>query len=166
MGIGEAKEGVIAAWSQDDRPLSSYAVLDAIFVAGFGSALVRAARSGRLPEDVQLADVLLLGAATHKASRLLTRSKAAGALRAPFTEYESAGNVGEVNEKPRGRGFRRAIGELAACPLCIGAWIAAGFTSGLVVSPRVTRVVATALSALTIADFLHLAYASGAEKAG
>jgi hypothetical protein len=165
MGDDNSGEGLAATFSRDERPLSSYALLDAIFVGVFGSGLLRAARSGRLPEDVPLADVILVGVATHKVSRLLTRSKVAGVLRAPFTEYEGPGNVGEVNEQPRGQGIRRALGELAACPLCMGAWIAAGFTSGLVVTPRATRVVAAAFSALTIADFLHLAYAPAAEKA-
>jgi hypothetical protein len=152
--------------SGDERPLTSYALLDALFVGGFGAALLRAARSGRLPEEIPLSDVVLVGAAAHKVSRLLTRSKAASVLRAPFTEYKGPGNVGEINEQPRGNGMRRALGELAACPLCVGAWIVAGFTSGLVVSPRATRVVASAFSALTLADFLHVAYAQASDKTG
>ena len=56
-------------------------------------------------------------------------------------------------------GLRHSIGELITCPFCLDVWIATGFTLGLVFAPRVTRLVATAFTAVTGADFLHLLYA-------
>ena len=43
-------------------------------------------------------------------------------------------------------GLRHSIGELITCPFCLDVWIAAGFTIGLVFAPRLTRLVAAALS--------------------
>ncbi|MEA2385083.1 MAG: hypothetical protein QOH72_5054 [Solirubrobacteraceae bacterium] len=59
---------------------------------------------------------------------------------------------------PRGRGLRRAVGELLVCPYCIGLWVSAGFTAGLLVAPRFTRWVAAVRSALFGAEVLQIAY--------
>jgi hypothetical protein len=56
--------------------------------------------------------VALLGVATFKAGRLLTKDKIASILRAPFAEFQEMGSESEVNEAPRGQGWRLAIGEL------------------------------------------------------
>ena len=56
-----------------------------------------------------------------------------------------------------------AGGELITCPFCLDVWVATGFTIGLVFAPRLTRLVSAALTALTGADFLHLAYAAAQE---
>jgi hypothetical protein len=58
----------------------------------------------------------------------------------------------------RGTGLRRAIGELLICPYCVGMWIAAAFTAGLIVAPRATRWTAAALSTLFGSDILQIAY--------
>jgi hypothetical protein len=152
-------------YSDEPQPLATYALLTGVFVGALGGLLGRAARTERLPERYSLGDVVLLGVAVHKVSRVVSRNRVTSFIRAPFTRYEEPANVNEVNESPRGEGLQRSIGELFACPLCIGAWVAGGFVSGLVFAPRVTRALAAMFSALTIADFLHLVYATGAEKA-
>ncbi len=52
----------------------------------------------------------------------------------------------------------------------VGPWdlvlLAAGFTLGLVFAPRLTRLIAAALTAVTGADFLHLLYAKAQEGEG
>jgi Protein of unknown function (DUF1360) len=58
----------------------------------------------------------------------------------------------------RGRGFRRADGELLVCPYCVGLWIASALTGVLILVPRLARWVSLALAALTISDFLQVAY--------
>jgi Protein of unknown function (DUF1360) len=80
------------------------------------------------------------------------------ALRHPFTSYQGEAGPGEVEEAAKGSGLRRAIGELLVCPYCIGMWIAAAFTAGLVVAPRPTRWLAAMLSALFGSDILQIAY--------
>jgi Protein of unknown function (DUF1360) len=147
-------------------PLASYAAFVAVFNASFAGALLAAKKRGReLPESVSAGDVVLLGTATHKLSRLVAKDKVAAFARAPFTELQGKGGPAEVEEKPRGKGLRRAVGELVVCPYCLGLWIAGGFHVGMLFAPRRTRVAASVLSALTLSDFLQIAYRA-AEKRG
>jgi Protein of unknown function (DUF1360) len=142
-----------------ERPLGGYAVLTGTFAAltGAFSAWIRV--SGReLPEHIAPGDLALITVATHKASRLIAKDRVTSAVRAPFTRFEGDAGPGEVSEQARGRGLRRAIGELLVCPYCLGLWIAAGFFAGLVVAPRPTRWMASVLTALFGADMLQIAY--------
>jgi hypothetical protein len=146
-------------------PLLPYAVTIAIFNGLFGAALLAAKRRGRqLPERIEVADLALIGAASHKLSRLLSKDKVTSPLRAPFTELEGSGGPGELEERSRGEGARKAIGELLVCPYCLGLWVVAGFSLGLLFAPRLTRFLAAVFSALTISDFLQIAYKAAEEK--
>jgi hypothetical protein len=144
---------------QQERPLGGYAVLMGAFAALAGAFSAWFARSGReLPERVDARDLALVTIATHKASRLLTKDRVASSIRAPFTRFQDDEGAGEVAEAARGRGLRRAIGELLVCPYCVGMWFAATFTAGLLVAPRFTRWFAAVLVALFGADLLQIAY--------
>jgi hypothetical protein len=146
-------------------PLGGYAIASTAFNALFAAALVAASRSGRLPERVEVRDTLLIGVASHKLSRLVTKDKITAFARAPFTRYRHKGAPGEVEESPRGSGLRRAIGELLVCPYCLSVWTSAGLHLGHLYAPRATRLVTSAFSALALADFLHIAYRA-AERQG
>jgi hypothetical protein len=129
------------------------------------AALVGARRSGReLPDRIDGRDVLLAGVATHKLSRLIAKDRITAFARAPFTEYEQPGGPAEVEERPRGDGLRRTIGELLVCPYCLGMWISGGFHVGLVMAPRTTRFAASVLTGLTISDFLQIAYKAAEDR--
>jgi hypothetical protein len=144
---------------QQERPLGGYAVLMAVFSAAAGAFATWFRASGReLPERMEARDLALVTVATHKASRLLAKDRVASAVRAPFTRYEDDAGPGEVSEAARGRGLRRAIGELVICPYCVGMWISAAFAAGLLVAPRLTRWFAAVLTALFGADVLQIAY--------
>lgn len=143
---------------KDKRPIKSYGLLTGLYFAGMAGVLASGARADKLPERMALADVLLLGAATHKLSRTITKDRVTAPVRAPFTEYEGEAGPGEVEERPEGRGMQRAVGELISCPYCIGAWVSGALTAGLVYAPRATRVVSAAFAALAISDFLQVAY--------
>ncbi|HEX8689883.1 MAG TPA: DUF1360 domain-containing protein [Solirubrobacterales bacterium] len=146
-------------------PLLSYAILAAVFNALFAGGLLAAKRSGRaLPERVGGGDLVLIGVASHKLSRLLSKDKVMSPLRAPFTELEGRGGPAELEERSRGRGARKAIGELLICPYCLGLWVVAAFALGLLFAPRLTRFLAAVFSALTISDFLQIAYKAAEEK--
>jgi hypothetical protein len=145
-------------------PLGSYAAASALFNAAFAGALAAAARTGRLPERVAAGDVVLIGVASHKLSRVVTKDKIMAFARAPFTKYQEPGGPGEVEERARGRGARRVIGELLVCPYCLSVWTSAGLHLGLIYAPRSTRMVASTFSALTLADFLHIAYKAAERK--
>lgn len=153
-------------YSEEPRPLASYALLVAVFnslLVGFLIAMRRSRRE--LPENIDVGDVLLLGAATHKLSRLVTKNKPTSALRAPFTEYQGPGRPGEVEEKPRGQGLRRATGELLVCPYCMGLWVATALTCSLVLVPRTTRFVAAIFAMLGLADIFQVAQRMANESA-
>jgi len=158
--------GLFSGYSTDEeRPLAAYALLALVFNTGFVASLVAAKRRGHLPLHVSLTELLVLGAATQKLSRLLAKDRVTSFFRAPFTEYQEPGGPGEVEEKPRGHGLQLALGELLVCPYCLGQWVAAGFVAGSMMAPRTTRAVASVFAALSAADLLQLAYKAAEERA-
>ena len=157
--LGEALEEAVEGYGNEEIPLGSYALLIGIFNAGLAGSLLVARLSGRdLPPRLGWSDVALFGLATHRLSRLLAKDKVTAALRAPFTEYQEKGGPAEVEERARGDGFRRAIGELVLCPYCLDQWVATAFVSGSVFAPRLTRLLAGIFGSVAIADFLQVAY--------
>lgn len=149
----------------EERPLAGYAILTGVFDALFAGSLLALARTGReLPERYGLSDVLLVGAATHKLSRLVGKDKVTSFVRAPFTEYQGSAGPGEIEEKPRGHGLRYAIGELLVCPYCLGLWVSAAFSIGLVAAPRGTRFMAFIFTTLGISDALQIAYKAAEDR--
>jgi Protein of unknown function (DUF1360) len=146
-------------------PLLSYASLMLVFGAFFGGGLLTARRRGReLPERIAAPDLILIGVAAHKLSRLVGKDKVTSPLRAPFTELEEAGGPAEFEERSRGTGARRAVGELLICPYCLDLWVVSGFALGLLFAPRLTRFMAAVFTALTLSDFLQIAYKAAEEK--
>lgn len=147
-------------YSDEQLPLRSYAALVALFGSAVGGGLAAAARHGGLPDRVNVSDVLLVGLATHKLSRLVSRDTVTSWLRAPFTRYKGPGGANELNEEARGKGMQRAVGELLICPPCTGQWLAAALVLGLFRAPRLARGTAAIFAVQALSDFLHAAYAS------
>ena len=129
------------------------------FAGVFGAMLWLGQKKKLLPRRVAPYDIALIGLATHRLTRIVTRDKVAEPIRSPFTEYQGPAGAGEVNERARGRGLRRAIGTLLTCQYCAGPWIASALFAALVARPRETRVVASMLAATAVSDFTHQAYA-------
>jgi hypothetical protein len=163
---GEAEGPLEGYASSDERPpLGPYAALSAIFLGGCAAFLLAMRRSGvDLPERISTRDLVTIGVATHKLSRLIAKDKVTSFLRAPFRRYEGKAGPAELSEETRGEGFQAAVGELLGCPYCLSMWFAAGFTGGVVAAPRETRLATSTLTALTIADFLQIGYALGQDK--
>jgi hypothetical protein len=146
-------------------PLAAYATFATVFHAAMAGAVAAAKRSGReLPQHVGAGDVVLIGTASYKLSRLISKKKVTAFVRAPFTELEGRGGPAELEEKPRGSGLRRAVGELLVCPYCLGLWASGGFHAGLLFAPRATRFSASVLTAMAISDFLQIAYKAAEER--
>jgi Protein of unknown function (DUF1360) len=153
------------AQPHQQRPLGAYAVLAATFAGGFGAFVASRRANGGLPERIPPSDVVLLGVATHKLSRLIAKDKIAAFVRAPFAEPRAAGSVpGEVEDRAKGDGLQGAVGQLLTCPHCLSVWIAAGFAGGMVVAPRETRLIAVTLSTATLSDFLQVGYRKTASR--
>lgn len=153
-------------YSEEYTPLGGYATLLGAFSAVYGGLLAAGARSRRLPKRIDPGDVVLLGVATHKLTRVITKDWVTAPLRAPFVRYEESVGAGEVKESSRGGGLRKAVGDLVTCPWCSGPWVAGALVAGLVRSPRATRVVAATFTAVTLSDFLHHGYAALRKASG
>jgi hypothetical protein len=148
-----------------ERPLASYAIIAGAYGAIFGGSLIALrARGHKLPLRIAAGDLLLIGIASHKLSRLIAKDKVTSFARAPFTEFQEPGGPGEVEEKPCGHGLRYAVGELLVCPYCLAQWASSGLTLGLVGAPRFTRLLSSMLVAHTISDFLQVAYRAAEDQ--
>lgn len=135
------------------RGLGPYAALSSVFTGAFTAALALGYK--RLPERFSAGDLVLLSVATHKLSRLLARDRVTRPLRAPFTEVEDASSSRDMKERPRGRGLKRAIGELLSCPFCLDQWVAGAFVGGLIFAPRPARTTASMFAVVAGSDYLQ-----------
>lgn len=148
-----------------ERPLGAYALIAGVYGTGLaGSLLALRARHHQLPERPTAGDVLLIGVATHKLSRLLAKDKVTSFIRAPFTQFQESSGQGEVEEQPRGHGLRLATGELLVCPYCLAQWVATALTLGLVGAPRLMRLFSSVFVAHTVSDFLQVAYRAAEDQ--
>src|SRR5436190_10850075 len=123
-------------------PLGGYLAMMGLYMAGMATFLGLYKRRGRrLPRSYSLLDLALAGVATHELTRTISRERVTAPLRAPCVEHRGTTITGDVLEKPRGHGFRRAVGNLLTCPYCTGPWVAGTLVGGLVGAPGVTRFV-------------------------
>lgn len=145
---------------EQERPLGAYGALLGTFLALAGAFAAFFDASGReLPDTIAPGDLALITVAGHKAARLIARDRVTSVVRAPFTRFQRDAGPAEVDEAARGRGLRRAIGELLVCPYCLGMWVSATLTASLLVLPRFTRWTCAVLVAFFGSELLQLAYA-------
>lgn len=143
----------------DEVPIGAYATLVGVFGGIFFLFLLLARLMGReLPERVKLADLALLGVSSHKLSYILSNASVTSFLRAPVTELQEVKSPTNLDEEPRGEGLQRALGDLLTCHFCLGMWVSAFLSYGLVLFPRATRFVASIFSVLAVSDFTHQTY--------
>ena len=149
------------------QPVASHAALLGVYVVLVAIAALAARAAGKeLPEQVSVKDLVIMALGTHKIARAVTKESVTSPVRAPFTEHHGPEGPAEVADEPRGDGgMRHAVGELLTCPFCLDVWVVSLFGLGLVVAPRLTRLVAGSFSALAGADFLQLAYARAQQEA-
>jgi len=159
MSNGESAQGIFEGYDGGEQPLPSYAAVAGLFNLIFALFLLIARKTGRpIPERMETRDIALLGVATHKLSLLLAQDAVTSPLRAPFTELQEKRSPKNVDEKPRGTGLRRSLGELVTCKFCVGQWVASFFTYGLVFAPAITRLVASIFAIVALSDYLHQTY--------
>jgi len=153
-------EGIFEGYKKnEDVSLLSYGVLAGVFNAVFAAFLLVMRGTGRsLPERVEARDIALLGVAAHKLSLMGAEDAVTSPLRAPFTELQEKESPKKLDEQPRGEGLQRSVGELLTCKFCLSVWVASFFTYGLVLVPRLTRLVAAVFAVVTVSDHLHQVY--------
>ena len=162
----KVQQEIFEGYGGEEQRLYSYATLMGLFNLIFAVFLLFVKGTGRnIPEQVDTKDLALLGVATHKLSLIGAQDAVTSPLRAPFTELQEKESPKSLDEKPRGKGLRRSVGELLTCQFCLGMWVATFFTYGLVLAPRVTRLIATILTVLTISDYLHQTYKALTKRA-
>lgn len=168
---GRSKASAVHSGLARDRkpevlPLPQYATLVGIFALSV-TAFLAGVKTSRhpLPERIAFGDLLLLGVATHKISRLIAKDRVTSPFRAPFARFEKSAGGGEVDEQPRGTGMQRAIGDLVTCPYCVSPWVAAALSCGFVVNPWMTRFLSGIFSCVAISHFMHRLY-GGLDKGG
>jgi hypothetical protein len=137
-------------WHDEHHPLGAQLGLTITYNLGLGTLAAAAARRGLHSETPRVADILLVGVASFKLSRLIATERVTMAIRAPFVEGE--------DETPTGKGLRRALGEMMTCPYCVAPWAALGVSAGLVFAPKETRFVTAFLSSIAFADVLQRIY--------
>lgn len=115
-------------------------LLDGIFLLLFAAIMFALYELGRIPSGISTLDLLLLGLATARLADIISTDEVMEWLRSPFITMESeeiAGREVQVREG-RGRGVRKVVGDLLACPWCVGVWVAAGLTYLYFLFPAVT----------------------------
>jgi hypothetical protein len=143
-------------------PYAAYAGIMGTFVGALAAAGAVARLLGRDPREHSALDLVVLGTATFKASRTISRDEVTSFLREPFVE----GHAKEGGEDPVETGdVRQAIGELVTCSRCIGTWVAAGLAATQIVAPQFGRILTWTLATAGANDFLQAGFAALTGKA-
>jgi len=153
-------------YADEDRPLRGYVALTSVYL-GVSAALLR--RAGRVSSvRISAGDIVLIGLASHRLSRTVTKEAIASPLRAPFTRYTRSGVASEVSEEvvadSTHHPYAHAVGELLTCPFCMAQWTSTGLVAAYILAPRQARVVTAILDSAAIANVLHLLYSSLTER--
>jgi hypothetical protein len=144
-------------YGREERPLLAYTALTGLFAAGLATFLT--SKRGRDLRPMPASDVLLMGAGVHKIAHIAAKDSVTSPFRAPFVTYVDVAPGGDLRERSRGRGLRRAVGDLVTCPYCLGPWVASGLLALYAVRPAAARFVGGAFALVTVSDFLNKAYA-------
>lgn len=149
---------VFRPYSDHDIPLDAYAGLIATYALLFSGLFWISTRRDRDLARPQGLDLALLAIASYKFARIVTMSFIASPLRAPFTVRGKSLKAGEVQDRARGHGLQRAIGNLLTCPFCFEVWSSTFFMFGFSIAPRAFRQLSYILSMAAVGDVLHLGY--------
>jgi hypothetical protein len=125
---------------EDTHPYREYALITATYLGLYGGfAALAGRRRDTLARRIAPIDLLLLVIATLRLSRLAAWEGITSFMRLPLVEHGPDDPITGPEQKPRGRGFLLAFGELILCTTCVGTWIAALLTYGLYLAPSLTR---------------------------
>jgi hypothetical protein len=134
----------------------TYSALTVIFFSLFGLFSLLTGRK-KQARDLKPMDLVMLGLSAYRMGRLVSYDLVSQNYRALFTETVPDPTGAGDTVVPAGTGWRRAIGELIACPICAGTWISAGLVYGMELLPGPTRVLMTIMSATGLAELVNAA---------
>ena len=138
-------------------PYSAYATIMGTFVGGLAVAGTLARLLGSDPRENTTLDLAVLGAATFKAARTISRDEVTSFIREPFVD----GDAHEGAEEPVPTGdMRQAIGELVTCSRCIGTWVAGGLAGTQIIAPQFGRLLTWTLATAGANDVLQAAFSA------
>ena len=143
---------------EETPPFRGYVELIATFGVAVAGLLLRHGLRGTLPDRLPIRDALMLGVATHKLATIVTQDLVTKPIRKPFVREERRPDDDELHETSRGRGLRKAIGDLLTCKYCAGTWVALALTAVYLESPRVGRTLNGIFAAVAVSDWLHRGY--------
>jgi hypothetical protein len=128
------------------------------YLAGLAGAGFVARALGRGTPEFRPIDLAVLGAATFKAARTISRDDVGSFIREPFVE-------GDEEDPVETGDLRQAIGELVTCSRCVGTWVAGGLAATQILAPRFGRMLTWTLAAAGLNDWLQAAFAALTSKA-
>jgi hypothetical protein len=135
-------------------PIVGYGLIGGAFGAGVVGVTALDRSLGRPRERSSVLDLAILGVATFKAARIVSRERVGSVVRAPFVEGEPA----SPDAGPTGDGLRRAIGELVTCTRCVGTWAALALVGARSVAPRAGGLLIMTLAIGGANDFLQAGF--------
>ena len=139
----------------EDPPYGSYATITGVFAGSLVAAGGLARIFDRNPACQTPLDLVVLSAASFKASRTIARDEVTSFLRTPFVKGQAHSGEGE---EPVEGGMEQAIGELITCSRCAGTWAAAALAVTQILAPRFGRLLTWSLAAAGINDFLQAGF--------
>jgi Protein of unknown function (DUF1360) len=149
----ERSPAPLARGSEAPDPLPrDYGAINAVYATLLAGVLVATRGRLRREDQISTAELMPLGAATFALSKVVARERIGAWMREPFVDDPVH------PRRPRGRRFRRALGELVMCTRCVGAWSALGLVGLRVVSPEAGRTVTAVLATSATNDFLQAAF--------
>jgi hypothetical protein len=134
-------------------------VLTGIFLAGFALFVSWRLSTGQGLDAFHMttSDLVLLVFATLRMGRMLAYDLIMEPLRAPFTQTVPDGTGAGDSVEPKGRGMRRALGQLISCPICAGTWSAGLLVLAMYAWPGPARILITVMGVIGAAEVLNAA---------
>jgi hypothetical protein len=100
-------------------------------------------------------DLVLLVFATLRMGRMISYDLVMEPLRSIVARTVKDETGAGDSVEPKGTGIQYSLGQLIACPICVGTWVAAIFLYGFYVWPGPTRVLVTIMAIIGFAELVN-----------
>ena len=143
-------------------PYPAYATIVGTFLPGSAPVSGIAAARNRPQQEMGAIDLAMLGLATFKAARVVSRDRVTSFVREPVVQGHSYD--GDDEQPVQTGGMQQALGELVTCTRCTGTWIGAGLATTQILAQRTGRLLTSVLAAGALNDFLLAGFAALTSK--